>query len=81
MGPKRATKSTPTPLAVDNSTLVDITRSRRSSGGPSRGPILVQSASHSGSDTIYTTDNGYKAVYQARLHEDNEIANADRFQG
>jgi hypothetical protein len=76
MGPKRSSKSTSIPLAVDSSTIVETTRSRRSTGGPPRGPILVQSKSHSGSDTIYPTDDGYEAVYQASLHEKDQPATA-----
>jgi hypothetical protein len=76
MGPKRATKSTPNPLAVDNSTIAETIRSRRSSSGPSRGPVLVQSLSHSGSDTIYPTDDGSEVVYHARFHEEHETSTA-----
>jgi hypothetical protein len=58
---------------MDTSTIVETTRSRRSSGGPSRGPILVQSLSHSGTYTVNPTDDSCEQHYQARLHEDREI--------
>jgi hypothetical protein len=78
MGPKKAqSKSTPPSVEVDNSTSMDNTSPiRRSSGGSIRESILMTSNSHSGSSFINPTDEGYEAVYQARLRDANETAAA-----